>query len=95
VGSFAENLRRLVHIDHDEVIERNDDIMAGVCEVLTKNGKKKGEFQIIAFEQTLERVADVSRDDESEEWRSDIEAFLEEADHIYDLLHSVLPDKET
>ncbi|WP_132057927.1 hypothetical protein [Halorussus amylolyticus] len=99
--TFVDGLDERIRTRHDrleldapEVAERNHDMVAGVCEVLTTNGKKKGEFQIVAFEQTLERVADVSRDDETDEWKAGIEDFLGEADHIYDFLHSVLPDKE-
>lgn len=100
--TFVDGLDERICTRHDrlelgppEVTERNDDMVAGVCKVLTTSGKKKGEFQIVAFEQTLERVADVSHNDESDEWEAEIEDFLEEADHIYDLLHSVLPDRET
>lgn len=97
--TFVDGLNERIRGRHDrlelgthEVTERNEDMVAGVCEVLTTNGKKKGEFQIVAFEQTLERVANVSRDDDPGEWKAGIEVCLEEEDHIYDLLYSVLPD---
>lgn len=98
--NFLDSLDERVRSRHDrlelgdhEVTERNGDMLAAVCEVLTTNGKRKGEFQIVAFEQTLERVADVSRDEEIERRTEQIEAFLEEANHIYDLLDAVFPDR--
>lgn len=95
--NFVDGLDERICSRHDrlelgahEVTERNDDMLAAICEVLTTNGKKKGEFQIVAFEQTLERVADVPRGDDVdiEVRRDQIEQFLEE-DHIYDLLDTV------
>jgi hypothetical protein len=86
---------RGIKLGNHRVAKKNTDTIAADCEVLTANDRTKGEFRIVAFRQTLERVAGVSRDDESDEWKSDIEAFLEEEGHIYDLLHSVLPDKES
>lgn len=99
--TFVDGLDERICGRHDrlelgthEVTEQNDDMVAAVCKVLTTAGKKKGEFQIVAFEQTLERVADVSRDDDVdiEARREQIEQFLEE-DHIYDLLDAVFPDR--
>lgn len=102
--NFVDGLDERVRGKHDtlelgahEVAERNGDMVAAVCEVQTTRGKKTGEFQIVAFDQTLERVADVPRGDdvELERQHEKIERFLEDEAHIYDLLHSVLPDKET
>lgn len=86
---------RGIKLGSHRVAKKNTDMVAADCEVLTENGQTKGEFRIVAFRQTLERVAGVSRDDETNEWKAGIEAFLEEEDHIYELLHSVLPDKES
>ena len=100
--NFVDGLDERIRGRHDrvelgdhEVTERNGDMLAAVCEVLNANGKKKGEFQIVAFEQTLERVADVPRSDDVdiEVRREKIEAFLEEEDHVYDLLDAVFPDR--
>lgn len=99
--NFVDGLDERIYGRHDrlelgthEVIERNDDMVAADCEVLTTAGKKKGEFQIVAFRQTLERVADVSRDDDVdiEVRRKEIEQFIKE-DHIYDLLDTVFPQQ--
>jgi hypothetical protein len=75
------------------ITERTGDMVAAVCEVLKGNGSRKGEFRIVAFKQTLERVADVSKDEELDARQDKIEAFLEEG-HVYDLLDAVLPDRE-
>lgn len=97
--TFVNGLDERIRTRHDrlelgghKVTERNGDMLAAVCEVLTTKGKKRGEFQIVAFEQTLERVADVPRDDvDIERRREKIDQYLEE-DHVYDLLDAVLPD---
>jgi len=75
------------------IIERNGDMLAAVCEVLKGNGSRKGEFRIVAFKQTLERVADVSKDEELDTRQDRIEAFLGDG-HVYDLLDAALPDRE-
>lgn len=76
--------------DHS-IVKRNTDMVAAECEVLTGDGKRKGTFQILAFQQTLERVAGVSHDEEIEERKEQIEEFLEK-DHICDLLGTILQD---
>ncbi|WP_128476503.1 hypothetical protein [Halorussus pelagicus] len=95
---FVDGLDERIRGSHDrielgqhEVSRRNDDMVAAVCEVLKRDGSRKGAFKIVAFEQTLERVADVSRDEEIDARRDQIEEFLEEA-HVYDLLDTVLPE---
>lgn len=98
--NFVDGLNERVCGRHDrlelgthEVTKRNDDMVTAVCEVLSTNGKRRGEFRIVAFEQTLERVADVSRDEEFDTRTEQIEAFLKEADHIFDLLDAVFPSR--
>jgi len=86
---------RGITLGNHTVTKRNTDMVAADCDVLTANGEVKGEFRIVAFEQTLERVAGVSRDAEGDDWKAEIEAFLDEADHVFDLLHSALPDEGT
>jgi hypothetical protein len=66
-------------------------MVAAVCEVLKRDGSRKGEFRIVAFKQTLERVAGVSRDPEIDARRDQIEEFLEES-RVYDLLDTVLSE---
>ena len=75
------------------ITERNGDMVAAICEVLKGNGTRNGEFRIVAFKQTLERVADVSKDEELDTRQAQIEEFLEET-HVYNLLDAVLPDRE-
>lgn len=72
-----------------EVRERNGDMLAATCEVLTTTEKVKGEFHLVAFEQTLERVAGTSREEDREVQEEKIECLLDE-DHVFDLLDSVL-----
>lgn len=78
--------------DHS-VTRRNSDMVAAECEVLTGDGKLKGEFRILAFKQTLERVADVSHSEQVEQKEQQIEQFLNE-DHVYDFLDAILPETE-
>lgn len=75
------------------ITERNGDMVAALCEVLTGDGKCKGKFRIVAFKQTLERVADVPKDEEMDAREAHIEQFLNEQ-HVYDLLDTVLPHHE-
>lgn len=76
--------------DHS-IVERNSDMVAAVCEVLTGSGTRKGEFRVLAFAQTLERVADVSRDETIDSRKQQIERFLTE-DHVYEFLDATLPN---
>ncbi|WP_135827674.1 hypothetical protein [Halorussus halobius] len=100
LGKLDEQIRgrhsaRGIKLGNHSVTKQNTDMVAADCEVLTASGQVKGEFRIVAFQQTLERVAGVSRDAEGDDWKAEIEAFLDEEDHIFDLLHSALPDKGT
>lgn len=67
----------------------NGDMVGATCEVVTANGKTKGEFHLVAFEQTLEQVAGTSREEDRETQEEKIEALLDE-DHVFDLLDSML-----
>lgn len=98
--NFVDGLDEKIRGRHDrlelgthEVTKRNIDMLATSCEVVTTNGQTKGEFQIVAFEQTLERVADVSRDEEIDTRRNQIEQFLTDG-HAYELLDAALPSRE-
>ena len=72
-------------------IEKQDrDMVSATCEVLTRTGNLKGTFDIVAFKQTFERVAEISRDDEPDVRKRQIKEFLEDEDHVRDRLDSVL-----
>lgn len=97
LNGFVEDLDEQVQTRHNgrielgtpEIKERNGDLVAGTCDVRTAMGRTKGEFHLVAFRQTLEQVADTSREEEREVREEKIECLLDE-EHVFDLLDSVL-----
>ena len=78
-----------IELETPDVTERNGDMVGATCEVVTATGKTKGEFHLIAFEQTLEQVASTSREEDRKVQEEKIEYLLKE-DYVFDLLDAVL-----
>lgn len=81
---------RGIELGAHEVVNRNKHMIAADCEVLTREGRVKGEFHVAAFRQTLERLTDIDRkNDERDVKNEKIERLLENA-HVFGMLDSVL-----
>jgi hypothetical protein len=97
--TFLDDLREQIQGRHGSrgielgdhtLAERNRHMVAADCEVLTREGQVKGEFHVVAFRQTLERLTDIDRENDERDVKNEkIEQLLED-DHVFDMLDSVL-----
>lgn len=81
---------RGIELGDHEVVERNSDMVAADCEVLTSEGRVKGEFHVVAFRQTLERLTNIDRENDERDVKNEKMEQLLENDYVFDLLDSVL-----
>lgn len=101
LDGFLENLDERVRgrqagkgttLGTHDLTARNRDMLAARCPVLTRQERVTGEFDVIAFKQTLERLTDIDRGNDDRDVKNEkVERLLDE-DHIFELLDSVLND---
>lgn len=85
---------RGIELGNHSIVKRNRHLIACVCEVLTRQERVKGEFHVVAFRQTLERLTDIDRENDEREVKNEkVECLLDE-DHVFDFLNSVLTQWE-